>query len=52
MMVQRVVMPGSGTRSWTVVDSSGLPVAAVDAFLAHLTALERSPETVRATRSA
>ena len=48
MMVQRVVMPGSGTRSWTVVDGSGMPLAAVDAFLAHLTALERSPETVRA----
>jgi integrase len=48
MMVQRVVTPVSGTLSWTVVDGSGLPLAPVDAFLAHLTALERSPETVRA----
>ncbi len=48
MTVQRVVMPASGTLSWTVVDGSGLPLATVDAFLAHLTALARSPETVRA----
>ena len=47
MRVQRVVMP-DGSESWTVVDDSGEVVAAVEAFLAHLQALGRSPTTVRA----
>lgn len=34
--------------SWTVVDGRGVPVAAVDDFLAYLDAIERSPNTVRA----
>jgi integrase/recombinase XerD len=46
--LQRVVMPAAETPSWTVVDDEGLPVAPAEAFLAHLSALERSPETVRA----
>jgi Phage integrase, N-terminal SAM-like domain len=41
-------MPVTESSSWTVVDDEGLPVAPVEAFLSHLTALERSPETVRA----
>jgi integrase len=45
--VQRVVMP-DGTESWTVLDDLGEPVAAVEAFLAHLYALNRSPTTARA----
>ncbi|MGH3584853.1 MAG: site-specific integrase [Pseudonocardia sp.] len=44
--VQRVVMP-SGTESFTVV-ADGDVVDPVDRFLAHLTAIERSPNTVRA----
>jgi hypothetical protein len=44
--VQRVVMP-SGVESATVV-RDGEVVACVDRFLAHLTAVERSPNTVRA----
>lgn len=46
--LQRVVMPVTEASSWTVVDDDGIPVAPAEAFLAHLTALERSPETVRA----
>lgn len=44
--VQRVVMP-SGTESFTVV-TDGDVVDPVDRFLAHLTAIERSPNTARA----
>jgi integrase/recombinase XerD len=45
--VQRVVMPG-GAESWTVLDDDGEVVVPVEAFLAHLHALDRSPTTVRA----
>jgi integrase len=41
-------MPTTDAVSWTVVDDEGLPLASAGAFLAHLTALERSPETIRA----
>jgi len=44
--VQRVVMP-SGVESATVV-RNGDVVDCADRFLAHLTAIERSPNTVRA----
>lgn len=44
--VQRVVMP-SGVESATVVRDGGV-VDCVDRFLAHQTAIERSPNTVRA----
>jgi Phage integrase, N-terminal SAM-like domain len=44
--VQRVVMP-SGVESATVV-ADGDVVDCADRFLAHLTAIERSPNTVRA----
>ena len=43
MRVQRVLMP-DGAESWTVLDASGGPV---EGFLAHLQALDRSPNTVR-----
>ncbi len=47
MRVQQVVMP-DGAESWTVLDDTGDPVGPVEAFLAHLQALDRSPTTVRA----
>lgn len=47
MLVQRVVTP-TGSVSWTVVGSDGLPVAPIEGYLAHLAAIERSPNTVRA----
>ena len=46
MRVQRVLMP-DGAESWTVLDAGGDPLPAVEAFLAHLQALDRSPTTVR-----
>lgn len=46
MRVQRVEMPDGG-ESWTVLDEDGDAVPVVEAFLAHLQALDRSPTTVR-----
>ena len=45
MWVQRVLMP-DGAESWTVLDAGGDPVPAVEGFLAHLQALDRSGATV------
>ena len=48
MQVQRVIMPGTGVESWTVVETVDWSVVdPVDRFLAHLTTVERSPQTVR-----
>jgi integrase/recombinase XerD len=46
--VQRVVMPGSGVESWTVLGDDSGPVEPVERFLAFLAAVERSPNTVKA----
>jgi integrase/recombinase XerD len=46
--VQRVAMPTSRVESWTVLGDDDAPVEPVERFLAHLTAIERSPNTVRA----
>jgi integrase/recombinase XerD len=46
--VAPVVLPHDGLESWTVVDDEGFEVEAIESFLAHLTAVERSPNTVRA----
>ncbi len=48
MLIQRVVAPVSGAVSWTLVDDCFDPVEPVEAYLAHLEAIERSPSTVRA----
>jgi integrase/recombinase XerD len=48
MIVHRVVMPVTEVVSWTVLGDDGEPVGSVESYLAHLAALERSPETVRA----
>jgi integrase/recombinase XerD len=45
--VQRVVMP-SGVESSTVLLGDGSAVEPIERFLAHLTAIERSPNTVKA----
>ena len=41
MFVLPVVIPGSGTRSWTVLGDDDVPVAPVDRFLAYLTGIGR-----------
>src|SRR5258706_9690305 len=48
MVVHPVVIPGTGTRSWTVLGDDDVPVVPVDRFLAYLTDIGRSPNTVRA----
>ena len=48
MRVQRVVPPDGGAESWTVLGDDWALVEPVEAFLAHLTDQERSPNTVRA----
>ena len=48
MQVQRVVMPVSGAESWTVLGDDDVPVGPVERYLAYLTDVERSPNTVRA----
>ena len=47
-IVQPVVVPGSGTLSWTVLGDDDVPVVPVERFLAYLTAIGRSPNTVKA----
>ena len=46
--VQRVVMPFGDPESWTVVGADSGALGPVEAFLAPLHAVERSPNTVRA----
>jgi len=48
MLVHPVVVLGSGTRSWTVLADDDVPVVPVDRFLAYLTNIGRSPNTVKA----
>src|SRR5207302_7349992 len=48
MLVHPVTVPGSGTRSWTVLGDDDGPVVPVDRFLAYLTGIGRSPNTVKA----
>ncbi|MZG15936.1 tyrosine-type recombinase/integrase [Streptomyces sp. SID5914] len=49
MLVQRVVMPASSVESWTVLGGEdGLTVEPIERYLAFLTAIERSPNTVKA----
>ena len=40
-------MPGTEAVSWTVLDDSGEPVGPIEGYLSHLSAIERSPHTVR-----
>jgi site-specific recombinase XerD len=46
--VQKVVPPDGGNDSWTVLHDDWSPVEPIEAFLAHLTDQERSPNTVKA----
>ena len=48
MRVQRVRMPVTDAESWTVLADDCRPEPAIEGYLAHLAALERSPNTVRA----
>ncbi len=48
MIVQRVAMPASPVESWTVLGDDDVPVEPVEQYLAYLTDIERSPNTVKA----
>ena len=48
MLVQRVVSPVSSRESWTVLGDDDVPVEPVERYLAYLTDIERSPNTVKA----
>ncbi|MGZ4665815.1 MAG: tyrosine-type recombinase/integrase [Frankiaceae bacterium] len=48
MLVQRVVIAASRRESWTVLGEDAVPVAPVERYLAYLTDIERSPNTVKA----
>jgi integrase/recombinase XerD len=47
MRVQPVLMPDTGVESWSVLGDDG-PIEPVERWLAYLTAIERSPNTVKA----
>lgn len=48
MLVQRVITPGSQAESWTVLGDDDVPIDAIETYLAFLSAIERSPNTVKA----
>ena len=48
MLVTRVVSPVSSRESWTVVGNDDRTVEPVELYLAYLTGVERSPNTVKA----
>src|SRR5712691_6424683 len=47
MRVQRVAMPGTRAESWTVLGEGDVPVEPVERWLAFLSAVGRSPNTVK-----
>jgi integrase/recombinase XerD len=47
MLVQRVLAPDSSLDSWTVLGDGG-PVEPIERYLAYLTDIERSPNTIKA----
>lgn len=47
MLVQRVLSPATRRESWTVLGDDG-PVAPIERYLAYMTDIERSPNTVKA----
>ena len=48
MQVARVISPVSSRESWTVLGEDDAPVEPVERYLAYLTDIERSPNTVKA----
>ncbi|WP_433207097.1 site-specific integrase [Nocardia sp. CA-107356] len=48
MRVQRVLMPGTGFESWTVLGDDQMPVEPIERFLSYLASIEKSPNTIKA----
>jgi integrase/recombinase XerD len=51
VLVARVVSSVSSRESWTVLGEDDRPVDPVERYLAYLTWIERSPNTVRRMRT-
>src|SRR3981189_1417093 len=47
MRVQRVLMPGTGFESWTVLGDDQMPVEPIERFLSYLASIEKSPNTIK-----
>jgi integrase/recombinase XerD len=52
VLAQRVLTPGSGAESWTLLGDDGEVVEPVERYLAYLAAIERSPTPCGPTPSA
>ncbi len=48
MPVQQVAMSTSRVESWTILGDDDVPIEPVERYLAYLTDIERSPNTVNA----
>src|SRR5712692_35233 len=48
MRVQRILITGSQAGSWTLLGDDGVPVEPVERFLAYLSSIEQSPNTLKA----
>lgn len=48
MRAQRVLSASFDAESWTVIDGGLAPIGPMEDYLAHLSAIERSPNTVPA----
>jgi integrase/recombinase XerD len=48
MQVARVISPVSSLESWTVLGDDDAPIEPIERYLAYLTDVERSPNTVKA----
>jgi hypothetical protein len=46
--VKRVLMPGTGFESWTLLGDDHMPVKPVERFLSYLASIEKSPNTIKA----
>ncbi len=52
MVVHRVVMPVTGTESWTVLDDQGVPVVPIEVGLELTGSVEQPHEVWRISASA
>ena len=48
MLVHRVLSPATRLESWTVLGDDDVPVQPIERYLAYLTSIERSPNTIKA----
>jgi integrase/recombinase XerD len=48
MLVHRVLSPVTRLESWTVLGEDDVPVPPIERYLAYLTDIERSPNTIKA----